>query len=269
MNIKLIFFILLICSTVGAQESAEEPEEQLEESDFELAEQAENSLADLLRFNFQYFSYFPVGDDKDTANTLRLRAILPFDLSSEFLLVNRTTIPYIWEPLSQEPYGEIDGLSNIEMDFFLGPRGTEGSQWGLGPAILLPTSTNDQISPANWALGPLFAFYETAGEWVYGFLVKQLWSLGNSKISHLVFNYTFNFNFLDGTYLTSSPYINCNWKETDGDSCTIPFGGGVGKVVKINHFPIDFSLQGFYNVTSILPDARWTILAQIQLLFPK
>jgi hypothetical protein len=63
--------------------------------------------------------------------------------------------------------------------------------------------------------------------------------------------------------------ITANWKASDGNEWTVPFGGGFGRVFKIGNQPINCRLEGYYNV--VQPDGapRWNLAFTWQFLFPK
>ena len=109
--------------------------------------------------------------------------------------------------------------------------------------------------------------------WVYGALVRQLWSFSeedNRKdVSQFLVQPFVNFNMPGGWYLVSSPVITANWEADSGSQWTVPIGGGFGKIFRIGKQPINASVQSFYNVEhpEIAPD--WIFRAQLQFLFPK
>ena len=78
-----------------------------------------------------------------------------------------------------------------------------------------------------------------------------------------------NYNMADGWYLTSAPIITANMMVDNSDRWTVPIGGGVGRIIRIDKLPVNISLQGYYNVAT--PDAGpdWNIRFQIQLLLPQ
>jgi hypothetical protein len=77
-----------------------------------------------------------------------------------------------------------------------------------------------------------------------------------------------NYNMADGWYLVSAPIITANMMADSSDRWTVPIGGGAGRIIRIDKLPVNFSLQGFYNVAT--PDAGpdWSIRFAIQLLLP-
>ena len=67
-------------------------------------------------------------------------------------------------------------------------------------------------------------------------------------VNFFSFQYFINYNFKSGWYLSSTPTITADWEADSEDRWTVPFGGGVGHLVKFGKQPVDLKLQGFYNV---------------------
>ena len=144
--------------------------------------------------------------------------------------------------------------------------------WGGGPAILLPTATDNQLRAGELGAGPSVVFLAMPGRWVVGSLFSQVWSFtGDSDVDLFTWQYFVNYNLPKGWYLTSSPIITANWKNSSDDTWTVPFGGGVGRVFRVGSLPpINSSLQAFYNVenpSNVGPD--WSLRFTLQFLFPR
>jgi hypothetical protein len=58
-------------------------------------------------------------------------------------------------------------------------------------------------------------------------------------------------------------------KANSGDRWTVPFGGGIGKLVHFGDQPIDFKLQGLWNAEKPDGAANGEIKFQVKFLFPK
>lgn len=160
-------------------------------------------------------------------------------------------------------------MGNILFSGFLSPKNSGALIWGAGPAIQLPTSTDDQLGADEWAAGPSFVVLTMPGRWVIGSLFSNIWDLsGDEDINFFTWQYFANYNLDGGWYLTSSPIITANW-EAD-DEWTIPVGGGFGRVFRIGRQPVNAQVQAFYNVEK--PDdlgPEWSIRFQLQFMFPK
>ncbi len=69
--------------------------------------------------------------------------------------------------------------------------------------------------------------------------------------------------------MSSTPTITADWEADSDDRWTVPFGGGVGRLVRFGKQPVDFKLQAFGN--AVKPDgaADWELQLQVKFLFPK
>ncbi len=144
----------------------------------------------------------------------------------------------------------------------------------MGPAILLPTSTDDRLGAGEWGAGPSAVFLTLQGPWVVGSLFSNIWSFTDDGDEDEVNLFTWqpfvNYNLDGGWYLTTSPLITANWEADSDNTWTVPVGGGFGKIFRIGTRPINASLQGYYNVEE--PDdfgPEWSIRFQLQFLFPR
>ena len=102
--------------------------------------------------------------------------------------------------------------------------------------------------------------------------MNNQWSVagwGQKNVNAFLLQPFVNYNLPDGWYLTSVPIMTANWKaDKAGDVWTVPLGGGVGKLFKIDKLPIDTQLQAFGNVAKPQYGADWQLRFQIKLLFP-
>ncbi len=240
-----------------------------EDETAELARAVQNPIASLISVPFQNNTNFDFGPREKTQNVLNIQPVIPFSLSEEWNLITRTIVPIISQPGFVPGQDRENGLGNILFTGFLSPKNSGAWIWGVGPAIQLPTSTDDQLGADEWAAGPSFVVLTMPGQWVIGSLFSNVWDLsGDDDINFFTWQYFVNYNFDGGWYLTSSPVITANW-EAD-DEWTIPVGGGFGRVFRIGQQPVNAQVQAFYNIEK--PDdlgPKWSLRFQLQLLFPK
>lgn len=145
--------------------------------------------------------------------------------------------------------------------------------WGVGPAFVFPTNTNDRLGVDKWSAGPAIVALAKPGHWLVGVLVQNVWSYAGDDdapdVNFLSFQYFINYNFKSGWYISSTPTISADWEADSDDRWTVPFGGGVGRLVKFGKQPVDIKGQAFWN--AVKPDgaADWALQLQFKLLFPK
>jgi hypothetical protein len=72
-----------------------------------------------------------------------------------------------------------------------------------------------------------------------------------------------------GWYLSSSPILTANWRASSGNVWTVPFGGGVGRIMKLGMQPVNITAQAYGNAVNPAGSSSWGFRAQIAFLFPK
>ena len=82
----LIFF--LWCGTVLATE----------QNDQDLAQAAQNPVADLISLPFQNNTNFGIGKDDETQNILNIQPVWPFSINDKWNLITRTILPVVSQP---------------------------------------------------------------------------------------------------------------------------------------------------------------------------
>ncbi|MDA9981874.1 transporter [Gammaproteobacteria bacterium] len=274
-----IVFLLISASTAGLLLTTGAAHAQ-EQSESDLAKAAQNPIANLISLPFQNNTNFNFGPTEKTQNILNIQPVYPITLGENWNLITRTILPVISQPL---PDGDRkNGLGDTVFTGFFSPRNSGSLTWGVGPVVLIPTATDDALGSDQWGLGASVVLLTTPGPWVIGSLFSNLWSgtdksasndiLGDDvqqKINLFTWQYFINYNFSNGTYLTSAPIMTANWEADSGNRWTVPLGGGIGKVAKWGKQPINASIQGYYNVERPEFGADWQLRLQLQFLFPK
>lgn len=240
----------------------------------ELAKAAQNPVANMISLPFQNNSNLNIGPEDQTQNILNIQPVYPFGLTDDLNVITRTIIPVISNPsiLTGPDEGRVNGMGDILFTAFVSPKDSGDVTWGVGPAILFPSATDDALGQDTWAAGLSAVALTMPGNWVIGSLVSNIWSVGggDADINLFTWQYFVNYNFGDGLYVTSAPIITANWEADMDHRWTVPFGGGVGQVFKIGNQPINAQLSLYKNV--ITPDdygPDWQVRAQIQFMFPK
>ncbi|MGD9326845.1 MAG: hypothetical protein PVG26_22700, partial [Desulfobacterales bacterium] len=188
-------------------------------------------------------------------------------------LINRFILPVIYQEERFEGEGSEVGLGDFTYQAFFSPAKPGKIIWGVGPAFIFPTNTDDRLGVDKGSVGPAAVALAKPGHWLFGALVQNVWSYAGdsdaSDVRFFSFQYFINYNFESGWYLSSTPTITADWEADSDDRWTVPFGGGVGRLVKFGKQPVDLKLQGFYNVENPKRTADWSLQLQVKLLFPK
>jgi len=230
----LVFYVL---SSVVLAEDRTELEEALSPDKAatteELAKAAQNPVADLISLPLQNNTNFGIGPDDKTQNILNIQPVLPFTLNDNWNLITRTILPVISQPGLLPGQDRTNGLGDTIFTAFFSPKNSAKLIWGVGPAILIPTATDDALGSDKWGAGASAVFLAMPGKWVVGSLFSNVWSFagsGSQDVNLFTWQYFVNYNMSNGWYLTSAPIITTNWKADSSNRWTIPFGGGFGKI---------------------------------------
>ena len=247
----------------------------------ELAKKSQNPVGDIISLPFEYWHHDGMADD-GSADALMMKPVYPTRIGN-LNLINRVIIPYLGIDANQNgsDLGEIDippsleresGLGNIQYQGFFTPAKPGNIIWGVGPVFELPTNTSG-LGPDKWSAGPAAVALTMPGKWVLGALIQNIWSFagpsGDPDVNKFTFQYFLNYNLGDGWYLTSTPIITADWEKSSSNQWTVPFGGGIGRLMRFGKLPVDFKLQAFGNVEKPEGGPDWSMMFAVKFLFPK
>jgi hypothetical protein len=240
-----------------------------------LAKTAQNPVADLISVPFQENANLNAGPYDRELNVFNIQPVIPFSVNDDWNIITRTILPIISQPGVVPNQGRTDGLGDTQISALLSPAKPSSWIWAVGAITQLPTHTAQVLGNDHVGLGPTVAVLrlEQGSPWVYGVLLNNVWSTGNSRqpsYNNGLVQMFCNYNFKGGTYLTSSPIFTANWEASRGSQkFTVPVGGGVGRIFKIGKLPLNTQISAYYNV--VRPDfsPNWQLRLQVQLLFPK
>ena len=269
-SLFVLFGAVIALPASAANEDGDGIIEPGENETAELARAAQNPLASMISLPFQNNTNFNFGPLEKTQNILNIQPVWPFQLNENWNLITRTIVPVVSQPALTPAQDREFGLGDTVFTAFLSPRDSGQLIWGVGPALLLPTSTDDQLGAGEWGAGPSVVVLTVQGRWVVGSLFSNVWSFtGDEQVNLFSWQYFVNYNLDDGWYLTSAPVITANWEADSGNTWTVPFGGGVGKIFRIGKQPMNVSAAAYYNVEKPDFGADWQMRFQVQFLFPK
>jgi hypothetical protein len=234
----------------------------------DLTKQTQNPVAELISVPFQNNFNFGVGPGDDLQYVLNIQPVWPLKISEDWNLITRTILPVVYQPELGPGVGDEFGLGDTTFTGFLSPRKPGKIIWGAGPAVLLPTSTDDSLGIGKWGAGPAAVVLTMEGRWVYGALVNNVWGF-EGDYNVMTFQPFVNYNLPSKWYICSGPVITADWEADDDDRWTVPIGGGMGKVFRFGRIPANCQAQIFYNIETPDGGAEWQLRIQFQLLFPK
>jgi hypothetical protein len=255
----ILGFLSVSINSIQAQESAED-----------LSRQAANPLADLMSFPFQNNLNINYGEFNRNLNVLNIQPVLPF---ADGRIITRTIFPVVWIPdYSQESGMYSSGLGDISLTAFYAPP-SEELTWGVGPVLEIPTG-GEKRGSQKWGLGPSAVVLVQPGDWTFGALLNNVWSVAGETsrqdVNKMLLNLFVVYQLGEGWYVNSAPIITADWQAEAGQQWTVPLGAGFGKLTFVGgKLPLNLQTQLYYNIVSpdFGPEWQWRIQAQV--LLPK
>jgi hypothetical protein len=164
-------------------------------------------------------------------------------------------------------------LGDMVPTFFISPKKPGKLIWGVGPVFQLPTATNTLLGQGKLGLGPSIVVLTQPGHWTLGVLANNVWSIAGSgsrpDVNQFLLQYFINYNLKKGWFITWQPTLTANWEATNGNTWTVPFGGGIGRIMKLGNQPVSLTGQFYGNAVHPIGTPAWTMRLQISFLFPK
>ena len=241
----------------------------------DLQKQTQNPVASLISVPFQNSTDFNIGPFARDKDTLNIQPVYPSQIIKSWNLITRVITPVVFAPyISQEHMGTF-GLGDIQPTFFFARTKRSKIIWGAGPALLLPTATDDNLGNGKWCAGPALVALVQPGHFTLGALVSNLWSFAGSSsradVNTMSLQYFVNYNLQRGWFLNGGPTLSANWNAGSGNVWVVPFGGGFGRIFVLGHQAMNGSVSAYYNALrpDTLPSATWQLRVQLALLFPR
>ncbi|MBO9572478.1 MAG: hypothetical protein J7497_09750 [Chitinophagaceae bacterium] len=208
-----IFFVVLLVSKAMFVCGQEKPSANAQE----LADKLSNPVASMISVPFQNNTDWGIGEYKGSKNTLNFQPVIPFRLSPDLNLITRYIIPIIDQYDVSGMNTHEFGLSDATVSAFFSPANPKnGLIWGAGPALLIPTATNDYLGTKKFGAGPTALVLKQGKGNTVGFLVNQLWSVAGDKnrqdVSQLFLQPFFAHSFSSGASIGGNMEMTQNWE---------------------------------------------------------
>ncbi|WP_194977137.1 transporter [Aquiflexum lacus] len=237
----------------------------------ELAKKLQNPVASLISVPFQNNFDFGIGPSNGSRYTLNFQPVIPMSISEDWNLIARVIVPVISQNNVFGESGSQSGLSDIVLSGFFSPKEptSGGLIWGVGPAILVPTATNNLLGTQKFGLGPTAVALKQSGMTSFGVLINHIWSVaGNAdraNVNSTFFEPFIAQNFPGGKAISLNTELTQNWEA----------GLASGSVNLVGSKVLMFGKQA--TQLAIGPrlhygkgnTASWGIRAAFVLLFPK
>jgi len=244
------------------------------QDDTELAKKLANPVASLISVPIQanYDENFGPNEEGSVWK-VNIQPVVPITLNDEWNLISRTILPII----EQEDYltsglGE-SGIGDILQSVFFSPAKPtpRGLIWGLGPALLLPTASENALGGEKWGIGPTAVALKQNGPWTYGALFNHIESFAGDDDRADV-SATFIQPFV--SYITKTKTtIGLSMESTydwESEQWSVPINFTVNQLLKIGSQIIQ--VGGGIRYWADSPDngpEDWGARIQLTFLFPK
>lgn len=250
---------------------------QAEDDTAELAKKALNPIAAMYSLPVQYNWDQKIGPTGDGMHSVtNIQPVLPFSVNEDWNLISRTILPVIdQQGLAADGLADKSGIGDVTQSFFFSPkRPTEsGWIWGAGPAILIPTGSDELLSSKQWGLGPTAVALKQSNGWTRGILANHIWGLnGSPPDDKEKVNATFLQPFLMYTTHTYTSFgVNTestyDWQSKEW---SVPINLFITQILKIGGQPISIQAGPRYWADSPKDGEHgWGFRAALTLLFPK
>ena len=263
-------------SSTKDQLKSEEPEANTSASTEALQKATQNPVASLISVPVQNNSNFGVNPGYRNQDVLNIQPVIPIGISKDWNLLVRWIMPIIYQPLPNQPGAPetgVYGLGDMVPTFFISPKKPGKLIWGAGPVFQLPTATDYYLGQGKLGIGPSIVVLSQPGHWTLGVLANNIWSVAGSgtrpAVNQFLLQYFINYNLKKGWFITWQPTLTANWEAPSGNQWTVPFGGGVGRIMKLGFQPVSLTAQFYGNAVHPAGAPAWTMRLQIAFLFPK
>ena len=254
-----------------------------------LAEESMNPLSTVISVPFENNTLFGTGPSKSTVNVLNVKPIFPVNMG-DWNLINRVTVPIVYTEGQDEivdgdftrgqgnpgsfGLGKASGLADITYQGFVTPVKSGKVAWGLGGSLVMPTHTEFRFGTDKWSAGPAAVMFTSTGNWILGAIAQNIWSFaGDSDAADVnVFSaqIAINYKLKNRWYLTTAPLITANREVDKSDRWTVPLGGGIGRLFKLEgKKAVAIDVGAYYNVEVPRFANNWYSQVLVNFLFPK
>jgi hypothetical protein len=237
----------------------------------ELAKKLANPIAALISVPFQNNTDYGIGEMNGTRNTLNFQPVIPISLSKNLNLITRVVLPVVTQYNITGIGQKQNGLGDAVASAFISPKNSQKLTWGVGPAFLLPTGTEEALTTKKLGVGPTAIALKQANGWTVGALINQIWSIAGdearSEISQMFVQPFFVYNWKSGAGIGMNMEWTQNWKAS---TTTVWLNPTISAVTSIGNQKTQFAIGPRFNVAAADGlKADWGWRAVVVLLFPK
>ncbi|HEY0801744.1 MAG TPA: hypothetical protein VGD54_12930, partial [Steroidobacteraceae bacterium] len=147
----------------------------------DIVKQSQNPVASLISVPIQNNLEFGVGPKGDQADVLNVEPVIPLQITSNWNVITRAIVPFVYEPFIANGIGNTAGMGDINLSMYLSPAKTGALIWGVGPSVSFPTASEHLLGQGKYSAGLSGAVLTIRGPWVAGVLVTDVTSVGGES----------------------------------------------------------------------------------------
>ena len=202
---------------------------------------------------------------------LNIQPVAPFGLTKDWNVILRVIMPVSSQPTDSGDL-RLTGMGDTTMTVFFSPAKTGKVIWGAGPAILIPTATNQGLGTEKFGLGPSIVAPVQPGKWTVGALWNQIWSMDGANdrpdVNAMYLQPFANYNLGQGLALGASMEASANWDADDGQWMSYLLFS-ISKVTLLGKRPVSFLAAAGPAVASPTGRPDWRLRFAATFLFPR
>lgn len=242
-----------------------------DQSEEELAKATQNPVAPMISVPFQNNWDFGIGPADAVRYTLNFQPVVPLSLNSEYNLIIRTIVPYIYAEAPVEGGDDESGLGDITQSFFFSPsRKLNGWIVGFGPAFYYPIATNDALGAEKWGAGPTVVALKQENGYTCGLLSNHIWSFAGDEdrdeISATFIQPFFSYTTRTYTIFGVNTESTYDWENSQW---TVPVNLSVTQMLKVKGLPLTCQVGYRYYLDAPDGGPDWGLRFTLTFLFPE
>jgi len=156
----------------------------------------------------------------------------------------------------RDPFGRTTGFGDIAYVGLLSPKkpdkvGEGIFIWGMGPALIFPTASEDVLGQGKYQAGPAAVAAYIGKDWVFGLFPQHWWSYAgdsdraSTRASNI--QYFIYYNITSTVKIGMSPNVTIDWNAAGEDMVTLPVGLGINWMAKLGKLPVRMGIEGYYS----------------------
>jgi len=263
--VSMLFAAAFVMPTIQAEDSAE------------LAKKALNPVAAMYSLPVQYNWDQKMGPTGNGMHSVtNIQPVLPFTLNADWNLISRTILPVVDQHgLAPDGAADKSGVGDVTQSFFFSPKQPAGNGWilGVGPALLIPTGSDELLGSEQWGLGPTAVALKQSNGWTRGILANHIWGLeGSPADDKPKVNQTFLQPFVSYTTRNLTTYgVNTestyDWQSREW---SVPVNLTVTQLLKIGGHPLTVQAgPRYWFARNDDGPQGWGLRVAVTFLFPR